>query len=60
MACIMRIKCAVQGYHTFKDEWKPEIGDTFQTMLEEGNEYDRYTVAKKAELLVMCCVLLYQ
>ena len=34
-----------QGYHAFKDEWKPETGDTFQTMVEEANEYDRYAVA---------------
>ena len=49
MAHTMRIKCVVQGYHTFKNEWKREIGSTFQTMVEEANEYDRYAVAVHVE-----------
>ena len=39
----------VQVYHIFKDEWKPEIGDTFLTMVGEANEYDRYAVAVHVE-----------
>ena len=57
MACTVRMKCVVQKYHAFKDEWKPEIGDIIRTMVEETNDYDRYTV--KAELLVICHDLLF-
>ena len=38
-------RVSFEGTTLFKDEWKPELGESFQTMVEEANEYDRYAVA---------------
>ena len=38
-----------EGTTLFKGEWKPEIGDNFQTMIKEVNDYDKYTEAVYVE-----------
>ena len=49
MGRTVRMKCVIRGYYTFKDDWKPEIGDSFQTIVEEANKYNRYTLAVHVE-----------
>ena len=41
----VRIECFVRGYHVYKSQWRPDLGDRVETKLEEFNEHDRYAVA---------------
>ena len=37
----LRVK-SVRGYHVYKDNWIPEVGDRFEVKIEEMNCYDCY------------------
>ena len=41
----VRVESVVRGYHVYKAEWTPEIGDAFQVKTEEENRHDRFAVA---------------
>ena len=36
----LRVKSVVRGYHVYKDNWIPEVGDRFEVKIEEMNCYD--------------------
>ena len=40
-----RVDSVVRGYHVYKDDWVPGIGDTFQVEVEETNVHDRFACA---------------
>ena len=44
MASCKRIECVVRGYHTYKVERTPAVGDRFETEVDDFNEHDRYAV----------------
>ena len=44
MACCKRIECVVRGYHIYKVEWTPAVGDRFETEVDDFNEHNRYAV----------------
>ena len=35
----------MRGYHVYKSQWRPDLGDRVETKLEEFNKHDRYAVA---------------
>ena len=39
----LRVESVVRGYHVYKEDWSPNIGDRFG--VEETNIHDRYAVA---------------
>ena len=41
----VRFKSVVRGYHVYKEDWRPEIGDEFIEKVDKGNRFDRYAVA---------------
>ena len=41
----LRVESVVRGYHIYKEDWSPNIGDIFGVEVEETNIHDRYTVA---------------
>ena len=45
MSAVLRVKSVVRGYHIYKDEWNPGIGDIFKLDIEEANRHDRYAVS---------------
>ena len=36
----LHVKSVVRGYHVYKDNWIPEVGDRFEVKIEEMNCYD--------------------
>ena len=38
----LRVKSVVRGYHVYKDNLIPEVGDGFEVKIEEMNCYDCY------------------
>ena len=38
----LHVKSVVRGYHVYKDNWIPEVGDRFEVKIEEMNCYDCY------------------
>ena len=38
----LRVKSVLRGYHVYKDNWIPEVGDRFEVKIEEMNCYDCY------------------
>ena len=45
MSAFIHVKSVAKGYHVYKDEWNPSIGDVFKLDIEETNRHDRYAVA---------------
>ena len=43
--CVVCVRSIVRGYHVYKDDWNPSIGDIFALEIEETNQHDRYAVA---------------
>ena len=41
----LRVESFVRGYHVYKKDWSPNIGDRFGVEVEETNIHDRYPVA---------------
>ena len=41
----LRVKGVVRGYHVYKDDWTPDIGDGFDGRIEKENRFDQYAVA---------------
>ena len=41
----LRVESVVRGYHVYKEDWSPNIGDRFGVEVEETNIHDRYAVA---------------
>ena len=39
------VKSVIRGYHVYKDEWTPDVGDGFDGRIDKDNRFDRYTVA---------------
>ena len=39
------VKGIVRGYHVYKDDWTPDVGDRFDGRIEKENRFDRYAVA---------------
>ena len=35
----LRVKSVVRGYHVYKDNWIPEVGDRFEVKIKEMNCY---------------------
>ena len=46
---IWEIECVVRGYHVYKRDWKPDIGDIFETEVEDFDDHDRYAVAVQVD-----------
>ena len=59
MVCIVRIKCVIRGCYTFNDVGKHEIGDTFQTMVGEATEQNKYAVAVHGESRLFLVTIYY-
>ena len=36
----LRVKGIVRGYHMYKDDWMPDIGDGFDGRVEKENRFD--------------------
>ena len=34
------VKSAVRGYHVYKDDWMPDVGDRFDGRIEKENCFD--------------------
>ena len=50
MACTcVQVECVIRGYHVYKREWNPEIGEKFETEVEDFNEHDRYAVSVQVD-----------
>ena len=43
----------VMGYHAYKEEWIPEIGETLSTRREPEDMGDKYAYSKATQLLVI-------
>ena len=41
----LRVESVVRGYHVYKEDWSPIIGERFWVEVEETNIHDRYAVA---------------
>ena len=41
----LHVESVVRGYHVYKEDWSPNIGDRFGVEVEETNIHDRYAVA---------------
>ena len=41
------INAFVMGYHVYKNNWTPSVGDEFQGFMESTNKMDKYAVAVK-------------
>ena len=41
----LRVKSVIRGYHVYKDEWTPDVGDGFDGRIDKDNRFDRYAVA---------------
>lgn len=41
----LRAESVVRGYHVYKEDWIPNLGDRFGVKIEEANIHDRYAVA---------------
>ncbi len=41
----LRVESVIRGYHVYKDDWNPEIGDIFDVEIEETNIHDRFSCA---------------
>lgn len=41
------IDAFVMGFHVYKDNWTPKVGDEFQGVMESTNKIDKYAVAVK-------------
>ena len=39
------INAFVMGYHVYKNNWTPSVGDEFQGFMESTNKMDKYAVA---------------
>ena len=37
--------CCIRGYHVYKENWTPVIGETLTCKREPSNAYDKYAVA---------------
>ena len=44
---LLTVESVVRGYHVYKDDWSPSVGDEFELEIEELNRHDRYAVAIK-------------
>ena len=44
---MLTVESVVRGYHVYKDDWSPSVGDEFELEIEELNRHDRYAVAIK-------------
>ena len=44
---MLTIESMVRGYHVYKDDWSPSVGDEFELEIEEPNRHDRYAVVIK-------------
>ena len=44
---MLTVESVVRGYHVYKDDWSPSVGDEFELEIEELNRQDRYAVAIK-------------
>ena len=43
------INAFVMGYHVYKNNWTPSVGDEFQGFMESTNKMDKYAVAVKKD-----------
>ena len=50
------VKDIVRGYHVYKDDWTPDIGDGFDGRIEKENCFDRYAVAVIVRDNVVGCI----
>lgn len=41
----LRAESVLRGYHKYKEIWNPQVQDSFEVRIEEGNRHDRYAVA---------------
>ncbi len=41
----LRVDSVIRGYHVYKDDWNPEVGDRFEVDIEETNINDRFACA---------------
>lgn len=41
----LHVKSVIRGYHVYKEDWVPNIGDSFGVEIKELNDHDRYAVA---------------
>ena len=44
----LRVVSVVRGYHVYKDDWNPDIGDLLGVEVEETNIHDRFACAVTA------------
>ena len=40
-----KIESTVMGFHLYRNNWEPVIGEVLKTCMESQNEVDKYTVA---------------
>lgn len=46
---IFILEGTVRGYHVYKREWDPHVGEELTTEREDGNPHDRHAVSVKKE-----------
>ena len=44
---MLSVESVVRGYHVYKDDWSPSVGDKFEPEIEKLHRHDRYAVAIK-------------
>ena len=47
LVAMLSVESMVRGYHVYKDDWSPSVGDELKLELEELKRHDRYAVAIK-------------